>query len=446
MDANVIAAVGRADAKLRGLIAYLENTYPGNYAYHFGSSTNAGVISTNTGGWAYGYFSATLWRMYDLAPPGDKNFWLNKALLFSARVKNVGVQESPTYGDFGNIFQTLVSAYSATGDAQWRDAIINHATAKETNSDGPGFKDVAGTYGYWRSGDTYWHSFADHTPDLEMMFWAGARHANPTIGNTWIAHALSHALKFSTSVINPKTSGITPPTRTGSCQRCYFDLQRNGIGTGNFLYGKKGSGWNNETTWGRGHSWITWGLVAAYAVTRSTSILTGVKNAINYVINHLPDHLADQPSHPRRIIGDHIPLWDYDYTDYYWCHDVLNAWDTSQKYALIHDSSAASIAASAILRLVQVLPPGDPDKQAFWDAGNTILHELSTSPYLSPSGAGTNAGLITNCFNGTGDYQKSQAWGDYYFLDAIKAYVDLQNTLYNPIMTQRIMPRPINID
>ena len=183
IDAAVANAIQRADLKLRALVTHLETTYGGNYSYHFFGSDNAGNISAGTGAWTYGYFSAELWRMYELTPEADtasRDFWRTKASLFSDRVRTVGVQENPPYGDFNNIFQTLEAAWRATGEQKWFDAILDQARAKDTGQ----FSTKSGVYGYWRTSGrdnvTHWHAFADHTPDVEMMLWAGAHDPDTT--------------------------------------------------------------------------------------------------------------------------------------------------------------------------------------------------------------------------------------------------------------------------
>jgi len=442
LDVAVSNAIQRADGKLRHIVERLETAHPDDYRYHFMGSNESGKISATRGGWTYGYFPAILWRMYELTPTNDvmsRSFWYEKAVMFSSNVCNVGCQGG-TMGDYNNIFQALDSAYRNTGNDIWLDAIMNQARTKDTGN----FSDLSNCFGYWRKcgrcGLVHWHAFADHTPDVELMLWAGTANTNVAEGELWINHACSHIETFGTSILNPATLGIAPPYRAGTPQRCFFDEYKDGTGTGEFLHGQCKQGWDHESTWSRGHSWITYGLVAGHRATGHTQHLAYCKTAIDYIIEHLPDHIGDEPRHPRRIPGDHVPLWDYDYTSHDWCHLVLDHWDNEQPLGLVHDSSAGAMAAGAMLRLVQDLPETDPDRLHYWTVAGDILADLTSDEYLSPAGTNGNAALLRKCFYTTSNYTNGYVWGDYYFMDALKTYLALTQTMPPVIAVDASLP------
>jgi unsaturated chondroitin disaccharide hydrolase len=429
IDADRIShAVQHAGTKLAATVAWLEATCPGEYGRHVTRTDSTNTVWSTTASvdhWTYGYFPATLWRMRDiLEDPASKTYYYEKAVLFCEGVKAVANRTSDLHGDYNNAFRALESAYIATGEASWKDAILDCTRTKDDY-----YNDTCAIYGYWRSTtygavtETYWHAFADHIPDVAMVFWAARNTGDPTEQLTWRAHALQHARSVGANFVDPMLYSGSG-NRDGSCQRAYFDYYQDETGTGFFLFPEKKQGWDHDTTWTRGQSWVVYGLAEAYAATLDGVVLRHAKTAVDYLINHLP---AQKAADAGRVEGDCIPHFDYDYPDPIWA-------GPSGEYAHLRDTSAGSIAASAIFRLVRAMPETDADRLRYWGVGCSILEDLCSCPafpseYQHNLTDGTDNPAILQ--HGCGDHWVSGGndngliWGDYYFIDAVAVYLSM---------------------
>jgi unsaturated chondroitin disaccharide hydrolase len=141
-------------------------------------------------------------------------------------------------------------------------------------------------------------------------------------------------------------------------------------------------GYNEDSCWSRGQAWAIYGFTSAYKYTEDEIFLKTAKKLAEYFMKNLPE--------------DYVPYWDF---------------DDPEKEA--KDSSAAAIAASALLNLSEL-----SRKEEFREVAISILSSLCDN-YLSDE---EEDGILKHgCFHkpaGIG-VDESLIWGDYYFIEAL---------------------------
>jgi hypothetical protein len=154
-------------------------------------------------------------------------------------------------------------------------------------------------------------------------------------------------------------------------------------------------GYSAGSTWSRGQAWAIYGFTMTYRETGDTRFLETARKTADYFISHLPD--------------DHVPYWDFQ------APGIPNE---------PRDSSAAAIAASALLELSRL--ENDAGRSSRYQASaRDILASLSSSAYLS-EGTSNQAILL----HGTrhkphNSYDTGLIWGDYYFLEGLLRYTQV---------------------
>ena len=156
-------------------------------------------------------------------------------------------------------------------------------------------------------------------------------------------------------------------------------------------------GKNAESAWSRGQAWGVYGYTSCYRETQDTAFL---QEAV-----HIADMIME-----RVKTDDLIPYWDYD----------APAGEKTPR-----DASAAAVTASAFLELSTFIPDG----KKYFDYAETILKNLSSPDYLSAKGS--NQGYVLMHSTGSlphgSEIDVPLNYADYYYLEALKRYIDLQN-------------------
>jgi unsaturated chondroitin disaccharide hydrolase len=151
-------------------------------------------------------------------------------------------------------------------------------------------------------------------------------------------------------------------------------------------------GYATESTWSRGQAWAVYGFTTAYRYTKDPRFLDAARRTADYFVRRLPP--------------DRVPYWDFDVPD---------------KATAPRDTSAAAVAASALLELSS--DESDPDvKQRDADTARGILISLS-----SPTYALRDRRFAAMLQHGTQHLPKGWAdsgimFGDYYFIEALGRY------------------------
>jgi unsaturated chondroitin disaccharide hydrolase len=215
----------------------------------------------------------------------------------------------------------------------------------------------------------------DATMNLELMFWAGQNGGRPE----YTAMATQHALRAINDLVRPDG---------GTWMVAEYDQN-----TGKLLRHSTKQGYSTESTWSRGQAWAMYGFTTAYRYTKDPRFLdTARRTADNFV---------------RRLPPDKVPYWDF---------------DVPNKATAPRDTSAAAVAASALLEL-SGFESDAAAKQRDIDNARAILISLSSPAYAPRS----NAKFAAMLQHGTQHQPKGWAdtgimFGDYYFVEALGRY------------------------
>lgn len=156
-------------------------------------------------------------------------------------------------------------------------------------------------------------------------------------------------------------------------------------------------GLRDNSTWSRALAWVTHGYVTTYIETNNDNYLKYAEIAADYFISHLP--------------SDFVAFWDFDA-------------DNETQYQP-RDTAAASIASHAFLKLYTVT-----GNEKYFTVADNILENLNNL-YRSD---GNDAYQIHSILvNGTvhyhdGNLNTAIVYGDFYFLQALKLYREIEAT------------------
>ncbi len=327
-------------------------------------------------GWTQGFFPGALWYVYERT----QNFtWRQRA---DAWTRPLAAQQSNMLThDMGFKFMPSFGvAYELTADPDYRKVALAAAGALASR-----YNPRVGIISACDWNDRWQLPLVTDTmTNLELLFWGAQQNQieeDYQGQEGWRDMALNHALRTLTDMVRPDGGTyhvVDYEPYTGSI-RLKETLQ--GAGT--------------ETTWARGQTWAMYGYTMAYRYTGDSRMLDAAQRVSDYYVSRIPP------------TGDPVPNWDF---------------DASQQK---RDSSAAAIAASALLEL-STFVTDDARRQRYWDVALRTLTSLMSTSYLA---AGTNSRSIL--LHGVGNYRAQQEvdvgliYGDYYFLQALLRYRQL---------------------
>jgi hypothetical protein len=422
-----------AKYKLYKTIVYLENNskkdirYPTYTENRFLNNNKKTIITdgfyhqSSYQFWAAGSFPGLIWHIYEQeTEPKLKKYWLKKAILWS---KPLQKQTENNVKDMtiNNLFAFRPWYENSSGISKNQPLKIifqgakSLATPLDLKKKTGSFAEDMGVFGYFMQATRtdkkkYWHAFMDHTINVEQLLWAAEHNPNQQEALQWKNIALSHIKTLAKTI-----SANRNPGKEGTWQRAYFEIRPKSLQYGNFLFNEGKQGWKDNSTWSRGQAWWIYASSVAFKYSRDPQILTIAQEAIDYYFNHLPDRF---PGNLRRE-GDLIPPWDFDY--------ALQVNPDTEK-----DTSAAAIAVSGILKLVESLPPENPLRQKYLDESQKTLEQLMSPKYLATSNQGMSI-LLHGCYHHYESispskiYDNGLIWGDYFLIDALTTYRNLNS-------------------
>jgi len=319
--------------------------------------------------WTSGFFPGVLWQL--------QRRTLDRAWRLNATAWTNGLASQVNAGDdlAFRFMPSYLNLYRAMGNRSDRLMVVAAAQSKIDQFDP--------TVGMFRSvhfdpsksgnPDANFPVLIDHTMDLELVYWAAKSSGNVH----WIDMANSHLEKVIANFIRPDG---------GTIQWGYFNGD-----TGAFVASQTRQGYADHTTWARGQSWLLYSLANAYAETGRPDFLAAAKKVAEYWLAH--------------VGVDRVPKWDF---------------DAPASAGVFKDSSAAAVAASALLKLGAGLA-GTPDGIRYRAAAETTLSSLASVNYLNTGGG---RGLLKHGARwvAKGNVDDSLIYGDYYFLEAINRY------------------------
>lgn len=170
------------------------------------------------------------------------------------------------------------------------------------------------------------------------------------------------------------------------------------VDTGEFRRHDTHQGWRADSSWARGQAWAIYGFANAYKYTQNMDFLDTARTCAEFYI--------------RRAPSDGIPPNDFE--------------EPTPKQP--KETSAAAVAASAMLRLVSI--EIDTGLQVrYWKYACNILKTLCSPPYLAYGTPGWEGILKHASYHerkGLG-VNESVMWGDYYFVEALDLLLEMAN-------------------
>jgi len=327
--------------------------------------------------WTVGTWPGLLWSLYQAT---GNTYYKTEATAFT---NPLSVDDTQT-SDVG--FRIFDSFYPLLQQEPENTTVINillaAAAAKSIT-----FNSTVGAFEAWRTSTSgnkaaNFNVLMDLIMDSQLLFWAAKQTGNQTYYN----EAVSNAVIEETYLVHPDGT---------SSQFAYFNSSN-----GQFVDNETYQGYNNTSTWARGEAWAIYGFAQCYAATGRADFLATSELAANWFIAHLP--------------SDNIPYWDFSDPA------IPNTY---------RDTSAAAIAASGLMQLSQQIAVSDPINSAkYRTAAGAILQSLASPTYLANPAVANNGVLLQGALNVPANpsiSDNSIDFGDYYYVQAIDAYLGL---------------------
>lgn len=168
--------------------------------------------------------------------------------------------------------------------------------------------------------------------------------------------------------------------------------------SGEFLRAATHQGYRSDSTWARGQAWAIYGFGTAFGSTRDVRFLDTARLCADFYISQTG-------------------------TDFVCSND----W-SEPKPELRYEASAASVAASGMLQLAELLGAAGSEYESY---ARHIVARLCEPDFLSSNGDGWE-GIIKHSTYHRGKglgVDESVMWGDYYFVEALARLAKLDSTL-----------------
>lgn len=335
-----------------------------NDNYPFRTDADGEWVLTPASKWTSGFFPGSLWFAFELT--GDSS-WIINADKFSFGIESQ--QFNTSTHDIGfMIYNSFGNGYRITGNEYYKDVVLQSAASLATR-----YNLVVGCIQSW---DGEFNVIIDNMMNLEILFWASKNGGSQSFYDIAVSHA------YKTMENHLRNDGSS------------FQVVKYDSLTGEVIEKWTVGGYSANSTWSRGQAWGIYGFTMCYRETGDIAFLNAAEKMSDYFISHLP--------------GDFIPYWDLDLPD------------ENTKY--YRDASAAAIALSGLLELSNYT--GKNSK--YYLAAEKMLSSLINN-YLS-TGSNSYGILLHGAYNVNSsdplDWDASTIWGDYYFLEAIKRYLN----------------------
>jgi len=326
-------------------------------------TNSSGVWSTTSASsWTSGFFPGQLWQMY--ARTGDE-VWRQRA---EARIAGIESQKTNdgTHDIGFMIYNTFGKGYQLTGNTAYRDVTLTAADTLATR-----YSYTIGAIQSWGNKTTgKYEVIIDNMMNLELLFCAAAESGDADLYDIAINHALT-----------TRAEHVRPDGST-------YHVVEFDRATGDVLGKYTHQGYDDESTWTRGQAWGTYGFTMTYRYTRDARFLETAVSLADYFLDNLPE--------------DFVPPNDFD------------APGSAPK-----DTSAAAIAASALLELMEYVDRAHADR--YFTAAEEILLSLDGAAYLT-----ADTDWESLLAEGSVGYNRTShvgtSYGDYYLLEALTRY------------------------
>ena len=338
---------------------------------------NGEDVSSDSRWWCSGFFPGVLWYVYE---NGRNPRVLEYARMFTARVERE--KHTTDNHDVGfMLYCSFGNGLRLTGDESYEEVLLTGARSLATR-----FKPEVGLIRSWDHNRDKWQYpvIIDNMMNLDLLFtvskWTG--------DNKYKDIAIKHAVTTMNNHFRPDYT-------------CWHVVSYNNDGTVERKQTHQGK--NDDSSWSRGQAWAVYGYTSCYRETNDTTFL-------NFAVN-IADMIME-----RVKTDDAIPYWDY---------------DAPVTEETPRDASAAAVTAAGFIELSTMVPDG----KKYLDYAEKILKSLSSDAYLAK--AGENQGFILlhsvgSLPNGS-EIDTPLNYADYYYLEALKRFMDLKGINYQNI-------------
>ena len=316
--------------------------------------------------WCDGFLPGLMWIFQRTEAEGspEKSFWQERAIEYSRTLEPR--QFDREVHDLGFIFlSSYYRWYQATRDPKLHDVLVQAGKTMALR-----FRDKGQYLCSFVGEDSL---FIDIMMNVGIIFYAARETNDRRLRDIAIRHALTtrrHLVRGDGSTAH---EGI-------------FDKE-----TGEFLRQTTHQGFRGDSCWSRGLAWAMYGFGSAYEYTRDPRFLQTAVACADYFLTH--------------TCADGVPPWDF---------------QASAEERKTVDTSAAAIAAGALIRLCRVLP--DPVKGFYyWSCGLKILKTLCDKHTARDEDGweGILKGGVYHIHKELG-VGESVMWGEYFFCEALE--------------------------
>ncbi|MEW2923143.1 glycoside hydrolase family 88 protein [Muricauda sp. ANG21] len=346
-------------------------------------SNNGDLVTSGIFGWTSGFFSGSLWYLYELSP--DER-WKEEAIRWTEILEPV--QYVTNDHDIGFMINcSYGNGYRITKNETYRKILIQAATSLSQRYN-PMVKSIKS----WNrkkswDGKTIWHYpvIIDNMMNLELLFEASKLSGDPAFRNIAVEHAM-------TTMKNHYRKDFS------SYHMVNYDPK-----TGEVLNKATVQGFADESSWARGQAWGLYGFVVCYRYTGNKRFLEFAENIANYILNH--------PELPE----DLVPYWDFDVKN----TSLRPEWNYEPRMfkEIPRDASAAAITCSALLELGLY---SEKYGKGYIIKADEIIRSLSSPTYMDSA---NNKYFILNHSVGSiphgAEIDIPLVYADYYFLEAL---------------------------
>ncbi len=324
--------------------------------------------------WTVGFYPGILWKMYDYSK--EQEFLLN-AQFYTQMLEPIKSLPWKTHDLGFMMYYSYGLGYEITKNQHYKAVLLEVADSLATL-----YKPEVGIMESWpwmkRKKGWPHTTIIDNMMNLELLFWAAENGGKQILKEIAIAHALRTRKDF----IREDNSTVHVVVYDSISSKVIKKVTD--------------QGYSDYSTWSRGQAWGIYGFAKAYQYSGKQEFLETSQKLADYYLDNLP--------------ADLIPYWDFN------APNIPN----EEK-----DASAASITASALFDLSQMVSDSEQSERYF-KAGKEILKNLSSANYLSEN---SDAFLEKSVGSHAGKQEVGIPiiYADYYYLEALLKLKEIQN-------------------
>lgn len=317
---------------------------------------------TKSKSWTSGFYPGVLWQLYGYSSESKLKDAAEIWTSFVEKEKH----DDGTHDLGFKVYCPYGNAYKITQDDQYKDVFVTAGNTLSTR-----YSDTVKAIRSWDFNAGVWKYpvIIDNMMNLELIF-ETAHHSGD---NRFYDIANNHATTTLNNHFRPDHS---------SYHVIDYDPE-----TGEVANRHTHQGLSHESAWSRGQAWGLYGFTVAYRYTQNELYLQQAMKIADFFFNH------------NNLPEDNIPYWDFDVTDENAPRDV----------------SAAAIAASGLLELLEYVP--DQSEQYLEWAEQTITsigtdkYRLDTPPFFLQHSTGSVPGEF--------EIDSPIIYAEYYYVEAL---------------------------